>query len=220
MTEAGPYTGYTRGVIHVVGQYWVVYDSLILAERGDLPCWYGFQFARGIRLTPGEGRVLVEVPSGHADIAIITTLGSIPSVLEGSLDPVGGWVSEQYGEIAPAPQLRYPLPQAANRSAFVFGVIVDQAPETLERIDSPDGGDGLCYCISRGDRKDILLLSAGRTSASSNGLEGLVFEGRLLWLRLESDKPVEIRWVDAQRVVWPEFDLNYEFDTQTGERVL
>jgi len=152
------YSGYTRGCIHVPGRYWIIYDHLPkIQENGGQDRWYGFQFAPGVRIRTRDGTTTVELPDNKGRCSLLTNLPDEPSILEGSTDPLGGWVSPRYGEMLPAPQLRFALSGVTSLSVFVLTTHNGTVP-TAVTVDQPPGRELLIRLVTD-DGEDLLILS-------------------------------------------------------------
>ena len=204
--NAGSYSGYTRGCIHVKGCYWIIYDYPPHAEINDLLYWYGFQFTPGTRISTKCFTTSVEMPNSETHLSLITSLPSLPSLLEGSTDPLGGWVSPSYGLVLPAPQLRYALEAQHCPSAFVLTTQSGVCTESVSVELQPDGSLILRLLTNIGE--DLLVLGGNMDKLFVS--EGLIFEGQLLWVRIKEGRPVMIRWLNGRRVEWREHDLYLE----------
>jgi len=213
---ADSYTGYTRGCIHVKGCYWIIYDYPPLAEIDDRLYWYGFQFTPGLRVSTKDFTTLVEMPDSETHLSLITSLPSLPSLLEGSTDPLGGWVSPSYGLVLPAPQLRYALEAQHCPSAFV---LTTQSGVSTESVSVESQADGsLILRLLTGAGEDLLVLGGNIDKPSV--FEGLIFEGQLLWVRIKGGRPVMLRWLNGRRVEWREHDLYLELAGDASDAAL
>jgi hypothetical protein len=90
-----------RSVLFVKPDYWIVADSLEGAGRHDLE--FTFHFAPGVRLEASRGAWLA---SRHGSrFLLVPPAGAEARVVEGSENPIQGWVSYDYGHRQPAPVL-------------------------------------------------------------------------------------------------------------------
>ena len=197
LLHAGPYSGYTRGCIHVPGCYWIIYDRLPLVQgNGGRKRWYGFQFAPGVRIQTRGGTTTVDLPNDAGRCWLVTNLPDAPLILEGSTDPLGGWVSPRYGEILPAPQLRYPL--GLTTSVFVFTTQSGTIPAAVHVEPLLDRGLAIRLATEVGE--DLLILNDNPDTVQPLRFEGLNLEGRLLWVKIANGETANLRWLDSQRV--------------------
>lgn len=206
LLNAGPYTGYTRGCIHVAGTYWVVYDRPPSPGPNDKARWYGFQFAPGTHVTSGEKVSVAQRADKATALSLLSTLPGPPQLLVGSAEPLGGWVSPRYGEIVPAPQLRYPLARDGGPSAFVL------VPSAGKRVLSsailePLSAEAFALRLTTDDGEDLLLVDGSPEPGRPVSLAGLTFEGRVLWMRTAKGYPLVWRWLDGRRLEWPEHQM-------------
>ncbi len=96
--------GYRRGFIHIPGAYALLYDRF----DGPLPsepCTLSFQCAENTAVDQEQQSLHLASGSQGAVLYLDRQL-AVESVLEGSLAPLGGWLSPAYGVLQPAPQIR------------------------------------------------------------------------------------------------------------------
>lgn len=111
--EHDAYTRLPDPVIHrrrlffVKPRFWVVVDDLSGTLEHTVEMRY--QFAAGYVLSLEKAPwVIARDPSGSGVFTIVHgTVPLGPELLEGSLDPIGGWVSPAFGKKIPAPALSY-----------------------------------------------------------------------------------------------------------------
>ncbi len=184
------------------GCYWIIYDCLPLVQaNGGQKRWYGFQFAPGIRIQTQGGTTTVDLPNGVGRCSLVTNLLDAPLMLEGSTDPLGGWVSPRYGEMLPAPQLRYPL--GLTTSVFVFTTQSGTIPAAVYVESLLDRG--LAIRLVTEDGEELLILNDNPDTVQPLCFEGLSLEGRLLWTRVENGRPScvglrAIEWIGRRRI--------------------
>lgn len=179
----GTHDGYARlGVLHrrrvlfARRGYWIVLDDLDGMGQHDISAT--FQFGRTCSvvesgLPDGALEHHVEVPGG-APTVVRSWLpqGMSAEIVEGRVDPPGGWVSSGFGEKHPAPALvargRVELPARA-----AFAVVPGGAGGGHLRISGAElAPGGTLLEVSFDGGRDIWLL--GRISAPE---KGLVFRG-------------------------------------------
>jgi hypothetical protein len=90
-----------RSVVFVKPDYWIVSDSLEGAGRHDLE--FTFHFAPGVRLEASRGAWLAS--RNGSRFLLVPPAGAKARVVEGSENPIQGWVSYDYGHRQPAPVL-------------------------------------------------------------------------------------------------------------------
>lgn len=198
----GAYVGQRRGVVHVWGEYWLVYDNPP-ANRDGRPASVAWQFAPGINCQVGEETVAEAQPAAGDFCLRIQACGSEkPDVACGSSDPFRGWVSPSYGRLEAAANLRYPLKPGCSVAAFLLTLEPD-SDLTFEQILNDDNGLG--FHIASSEQEAILLLRHGEGSAEVLA-NGLTFDGRLLFL---SDAPqgLQVRALGLRRLTAPRWSL-------------
>jgi hypothetical protein len=152
----GPQRGHRRGVVHVHGCYWLVYDLLPERMHGARAA-VGLQFDADVVLQVRPGGRQVHAAATDADCLL--TFGSgldAPRVLSGSHEPPGGWIAPRYGHLAAAPQLRARV-VAAGVAAFV--VQAGEPEDAPARVEARREGGRLCFewvCANRVDRLDLV----------------------------------------------------------------
>ncbi len=205
VTGTTAYTGHRRGVVHVPGHYWLVYDLPPAAAAAD-GASIGWQVAPDAEITL-DGGGAARVHAGGQVLRIIGSDGAgTPSVAAGQDVPPRGWVSESYGAVRPAPHLRFALQRTDAPAAFLLapGTRADSVPPRIEVTAGDDGALG--FCVVTGDDTDYVLLNPGGGDSPAAGW-GIDFRGRLLWLRTRNGRPVEVRWIEGRGLSWPEHGL-------------
>jgi hypothetical protein len=199
-----PYDGYRRDLIHVPGNYWLICDRLGEAAPLD-SARYGFQLNPSAEIHDLDASTLT-VGSLRSHVVIASSAGLMrPQILNGSRDPIGGWVSSRYGEVGGAPQLRYRLDGTTSTTAFLLRP--GNSQERAFRIHAEDRSDGVvAIAVSARETTDYVLVNEGGPRQPCEGF-GIVFRGKLLWLRTQHGKPVELRVVDGGTVSSTRFGL-------------
>ena len=97
-----PYGGHVRGVVHVQGRYWLVYDQLpppAMAEQA----WLSLHFSPDASVREHGGHAAVITING-AQLAVTASQGArAVEWAKGCRRPIAGWISPRYGRLAPAP---------------------------------------------------------------------------------------------------------------------
>lgn len=205
LENAGPYSDYVRGCVHVEGRYWVIYDGVPESSDTSRQRWLGFQFAPEIRLDVHSGRVLASFQDDDAATLMLSTREERPQVLAGSLNPVGGWVSTRYGEIAPAPQLRYPVGARQHLCAFVIAD-AHNAPRSVKIL--PLGSGLLGVRIETSVGHDLLAINSSLALESTREPSDLSFDGAVLWLNFDQSRLSATRWIHGSTAIWPSKDIH------------
>jgi hypothetical protein len=137
-------------------------------------------------------------------------MAETPSLLQGSIDPLGGWFSPRYGEIIPAPQLRYPAPLDDPITAFVVAP-GDALRECTKLEITPLSNNVTGIRLYTGRSEDRLVLDTGAHATDSGiAMDGLEFDGKLLWLRIENGQVHGVRWLSGRRLAWSAAQLHVE----------
>jgi hypothetical protein len=206
----GAYAGYRRGVIHVPGEYWIVYD--VLPPSSGKARNLGFQFGADCRVARLDPRD-VEVRRDDAALFVSASTGLKPPLtLTGSRDPVGGWVSRVYGELTPAPQVRFPLAEGTAASAFLVRIVAGGAGGReatsaieVERLEP----DGLRLDVAIGGLTDTLLVNFGSPEIELSS-RGTRFRGELARVRRRSGRLELVHWRNGRSLFSPETGLGVE----------
>ena len=192
-----PYSGHTRGVVHVEGEYWLVYDRLpSSALTGD--AWLSLQFAAGCVLRADDDRSVMATV-GDARLQVTTSQRARGlQVVRGERAPAAGWVSVRYGEIEAAPAIRIPTTGGPALLATLVEPMTGGAREAIVETEMIDAR-AIGVRVSCGAREDFLIVP-GDEADRSVVLFGVEFRGAALWLRTEGGRPVEVRALGGYQV--------------------
>lgn len=194
LSGSGIYSGYRRGIVRSPDEYWLVYDIIPVAadeDERDL----GLQFSAGARVTVrSPTHVSISVENVVLGLDLSNGLCcSKPWV--GSIEPIAGWVSDQYGAIEAAPQLRMKIADGQRSTAFVMrtGTHDDEPFHVEVQVIE----QGACILVERGGIQDVWLI---RTVGESKPMvwEDYRFDGDLLWLRKAGSRILNLRWMCAK----------------------
>jgi hypothetical protein len=190
-----PYGGHTRGVVHVGGHYWLVYDVLPPAAIAA-NAWLGLHFPHDASVCRQSERALVAT-IGDAKLRVASSQGAQRvELFKGARTPLAGWISPRYGELVPAPACRVATTGGAVALATLFEPVPSGiAAPTIDLQQTVSGG--LALQITRENRLDYLLLSRRDTSLRTEGF-GIDFEGSALWLRVHG-RVAELRTLAGRR---------------------
>jgi Heparinase II/III-like protein/Heparinase II/III N-terminus len=208
IVSANEYDGLVRGVILVRGEYFVVYDRVPESQRNQ-EISFGFQFSPASKIGVFSDSIFVN--SNGKTWAINASPGLIRApLLEGSISPVGGWVSEEYGNLVSAPQARFRTDHSRHSTAFVIcagnEIQADNQP-TVEV--NASGNDNLSLRISMGQIVDyIVIRRTGKVDAKD--CWGIDFDGDLLWLRVKDARAKMLRWLDGRSARCQDMGLRVE----------
>ncbi|QOJ08258.1 heparinase II/III-family protein [Nitrosomonas sp. H1_AOB3] len=207
LSNVGIYSGYVRGCIHVKGYYWIVYDDPSLLKIDNQLCWYGFQCAPGSRLSTTALKTL-RIENNGRNFFMATSLLDFPTIIEGSLNPLGGWVSPSYGSLLSAPQVRYKL-KHGNPSAFVITTQSRVVPESVN-VSIENDGNLVVLHLKNINGKDLLIVNKNVSSACI--YDDLMFDGRLLWVRFEEKQPILLRWIGGRFISWKKYEISLNLE--------
>lgn len=171
------YGGHRRGIVHVEGNCWILYDRLP-AAMPDQALRLNFQVSPDVRPVPaGHDFVIVEGRSDSFWIAKGSTLAAA-EIVKGRLDPPAGWFSPRYGEAVPASQLSYALDRSCSSAALVFG-FGGEDPFPVD-VDEFDG----CLAVRwrRGESTELLLIGS-ESEAIQVTRGGRRSEADVVWYR-------------------------------------
>lgn len=192
-----PYEGYRRGVIHIHGQYWLVYDVLppaIPAEHASVH----LQLAPQARIAV-VSKAVAKVSLQEQGLWISGSHGLVgPEVVYGRTDPPGGWVSNRYGELTPAPQIRFGMDGSVRLTAFL---LQSASRYTLPcRVETRGHEqEGFAFRIGMADQVDYVLLRPLSAKGTVTAWD-IQFDGTLLWLRLSGTRPLALRWLQGRAI--------------------
>lgn len=182
-----PYTGHRRGVVHIAGEYWVIYDVLP-AGIGMHAVTLGFQAAVGVEATQQEpGTVWLKTSDGASWIAAGPGLEG-PRIVQGEFDPPGGWVAPAYGELTPAAQLRYSVAKHATVTAVTLGASASVATPIAVHATQT----GLMIATKGSGIHDHLFL-ATHNEAITVSVAGRHGHAAAVWMRMRSERPEVLR---------------------------
>jgi hypothetical protein len=202
----GDYSGYRRGIIHVRGEYWIIYDVLPKPKPNQRRS-FGFQLVPECS-TCAQGERGVEIALGSATVCLTGSGGLLPPVVvKGSRHPLGGWVSPRYGELVGAPQVRFSLTEGACVTAFLVRPIGDRThleSATIE-VDTAEP-NGLRLGLAIGSVEDTLLLNF-RSCDIEVRSKGMTFRGDLARMRHRAGLLENVRWLNGQSLGWSDAGL-------------
>lgn len=190
LQEAGPLNQHRRGVLHVAGDYTLVYDLLPPLSAGTRAACH-WQLAPEATVTSlRDTQAMISLPGLAAFLGASDGVATLDCV-QGRKDPPAGWVSRRYGEVAPAPQLICQVEAGVRKVAFMFGLCgKDEESRHLEVLASDDAC--LAIDIRRGGQRDIAIMGdfAGSVVDQSCDID---VKGDALWLRWKENRCLEVR---------------------------
>jgi len=174
-----PYAGLMRGVVHVRDEYFLVWTALPAGVAIDAARFL-FQLAPGTEVKPGRRSLKFKHSGASMDVAYSPGLEH-EATRQGSDDPVSGWVSPRYGEIAPAPQVAFRATDGKRFSAMLF-----------RRSDRPRVSSLSCEVIANGAGvirvegtgfSDLVVVNVASSRGQAVSLDQGSFDGEALWMR-------------------------------------
>jgi hypothetical protein len=203
----GAYVGQCRGVVHVWGHGWLVYDRPPLLQPSQRAA-IGWQFAPGVTCRPtGDGLVVAEAARLAVPFHLLHCGTNEPSIVIGEGKPFRGWVSPSYGRLEPAANLRFPLAGGGPGAAF-FLTLNKVAGQRLVQVIDDDNSLGFRLIeqqtAPRGET--LLLLSTAEWPAALRWGD-VVFHGRLLYLRREG-QDIYLRALALTQLLAPSWNID------------
>lgn len=205
------FPGFRRGVIHLKGVGFIVYDLVHDAGRPHRPK-IAFQLAEGCALHPVDDTHLV-IRNGPQTLSMAYSdaLGPLESFV-GCESPMNGWVSPRYGARVAAPQMLFGIAVGRPGAFALYGQHV-KAPFSIEcRLPTPTSR---AFRIFSGGTTDIVLLNA---DAPNGTIEqwGVVFSGRLVWLRIPDRGRPTVHCLDGSSLIASAQGLHCRFDDRSA----
>lgn len=187
------HAGYRRGVLQVLGEYWVVYD-LLPSHAHFHTASFGFQTDVGIEATH-DGPDEVRLNTGNRSLWLVSGPGlAEPRITHGAFSPPGGWVAPNYGELAPATQLRYEIAKGTAATAFLLGTGVAAKPVSVRTLKT-----GIMIEIEHGRARELLLLAT-----HDDGIHLRMKNGRgkaaALWMRTRDGQHEVVRCLGLRTI--------------------
>jgi len=204
VTGEGAYVGQRRGIIHVWGRCWLVYDRPPpLPQDGHAAI--GWQFAPGVACSPdAAGPGTAEAEAGEVRLRLATCGLAEASVAVGQAEPFRGWVSPSYGRLEPAANLRFALPPGARSAATLL--TLEGGDERLEPVLDDEAAIG--FRITSAEAESLVLCAAGEPSRPL-GWADVGFFGALLWLSRTKGE-LRLRALGLKRLTAPSWGLAIE----------
>ena len=210
------YGGHRRGVVQVGGRYHLIYDVLRAASSPPEAVSFGLQFDAGTKLQHAHDSGLALARLRDATLSVATTESLfIDTVASGQVRPPLGWRSERYGDLRPAPMLRYRI----RGNEGPFGMVLSGGS-----TDAPASAvDGLAlrmgaraFRVTTDRFVDYVMVASG-DDAGENVAWDIHFVGQVLWLRTSEGRPRELRWLGGRSVAWHAHGLNVRSTETVGE---
>jgi hypothetical protein len=202
---ANPVT-HRRTLLSIGGRYWVCVD--VFTGTGTHSADFLFQLAPGLDVERAGADLFVAPVDGPAGLLLAPAgfEGASTRVVMGSMDPIQGWHSDNYGDRRPAPTVV--TTDILHMPAVRVHVLAPcaRARDARPLVESERRDDGLAVTIRLGGTMDLVLCStdgAGRVSA-----HGAVFSGELVHARLtDSGELGRTLAVQTRHLAWKGEDL-------------
>jgi hypothetical protein len=209
----GSFPDWSRGVIHLPGIGFVVYD-IIIGSKCHAPRHFAFQCASHCETYPaGDRQVDVRTHGAVLRFAWSTGLGT-PDIVCGRVYPTNGWVSPAYGERLAAPQILVPFEHASGLTAFALGVY--GSTRSL-RIECERGsGSARIFRLMHDDGIELVLLNSGSVNEPVMADE-IAFEGRIAWIRIPHGGRPSVRWLEGRSLSAPRWSVRHAFSQLVPE---
>jgi hypothetical protein len=214
----GPYVGNRRGVIHLWGHFWLIYDTLPARQDGTR-AFVGWQFAPGISCDLLDSGI-AEARGLANDARLIICANGVggSDIVRGGLEPVRGWVSPSYGRLQPADNLRFAIPDDTNSSAFILTPTPTPTPHAA--LDFANCGASGVEMHITGPEDEISILLNSAEDCNENHGEDLNFQGRLLVIRKFFDGRLKIQALGLRRLTSSKFGIDLRADAPVDFEVL
>jgi len=213
-----PYAGHTRGVMHVEGEYWLVYDRLPPNSLSG-EAWLSLQFAAGCDLR-AEGSRSVVATVGDARLQVATSKAARElQVVSGVRTPPAGWVSTRYGEMEAARAVQIPTTDGPVILATLVQPTTCDVPPTIVDTEITDSR-AIGVRVSHGEWADYLIMS-GDHGEELVELFGVAIRGTAVWIRTRRGRAIEVRALGASEVRSSSLGLDCSIDSasqKTGYR--
>jgi len=221
-----PYDGHVRGVMHVHGCYWFIYDLLPPSAIAE-DAWLSLHFSHRASLAKEGSHVAVAAAGGARLLIASSQRNRDIELIREARDLKGVWVSPRYGDLAPTSILRVLTKDGQKCVVTLLQPIscLSEIP-TLDARDTDDGAVGIR--ITCGEQTDYLLLSRQTIDRKANVFD-ITFEGTALWLRTKASRPTELRALAGRKATSESLgfsvtsprgpcNLNLVFDRDAGLR--
>ncbi|MCC6610734.1 MAG: alginate lyase family protein [Burkholderiales bacterium] len=192
-----PYAGHVRGVVHVEGEYWLVYDLVPPAALTE-NAWLSLNFSHEASVRMRGEQSLVAEAEGAQLLVATSQPHRAMDLIKASRTPLGGWVSPRYGELAPAAVCRIRTTAGSRFDATLLQPNSAVGASPLLEVEEADSG-AVGVRITRASQVDCVLLSRHAPGRRAR-LFDVEFEGTALWLRQEGERPVEVRALSGRKV--------------------
>jgi hypothetical protein len=205
------YRGHHRGVVQVRGHYHLIYDVPGSAAT-PAAVSFGLQFAAGTRLEVGRLDSIVARGDGATLSVVRSDNLLVDTIACGQESPLLGWVSPRYGDVQPAPMLRY----KPRSDEGPFAMLLSTGASTASVEGLALGRGSYAFRVSTDRCVDHVLTSTGGGAEQISAWD-ICFVGKLLWLRTVEGLPRELRWLDGRSAAWQAQGLNVRANEPVSE---
>jgi len=187
-----------RQIIFIKPEYWVVTDILKGTGSHSFDLYFHLMPGRKTQFSPESGILQTgnELEPGLL-IMPLKDHNLRATIIEGSIEPIQGWVSLYSGEKKPAPTLRYRkvgiAPVGFTTVLYPYSSANDKNVQ-VSTLDLNIGGRQLTdknnvtgLQIETGAYRDYVVLDRGLQSALKN-FEGYQTDAQILYLRIDKEK--------------------------------
>lgn len=177
------YAGSRRGIIFVDDEYWIIYDRIKLTDKTPVRAELRFQCADGCKVSQG-GDQLVIVSGKEATSLQVGRNIELLETLCGSNQPLGGWLSESYGVLDRAPQIRMAVKDVAIPT-LIIGKFSSQSLRMIQLEETYDD-DVYVAKITTQDCEDRLVISLSSDVRDMSPYVGIETDSPMIWMRRNS----------------------------------
>ena len=198
----GEHDGYSRlgvnhrrRVIYLPPGYWIITDEFRGSGTHTFDFHYHFGPKLGIAgLWQEQSEVVTEDAATGLLLGLYASLPLKAELINGQAEPIGGWVSQGYGEKRPSKSLRARIAGPAPATALTV-VSPLQTPPALKRLSVETGNAIACSCEHDGF-VDVAVVA---TDDSEITVGNLHLCGEFFWARTENGIVTQTRAIHATR---------------------
>ena len=188
-----------RRVVFVKGEYWLISDSI--DGDGRHTCQSLFHFRPGNVFLDREAQY-VETQYQESHLLLAYFGDNIHAqILEGSENPIQGWLSSGYGQKTPSPVLqlvqKQVLPTYIDVVLYPFSEALSPKIKVQDLLVRNENGDGYSSSQCRGltvrfsDHEDFFVFCDRTESGKLKIAEDLAFDGHTVYLRVRQGRVLQ-----------------------------
>jgi hypothetical protein len=210
------YAGHFRGVVHVWGGYWLVYDRL--PRDLDVDAYLHYHVLAETRVKAcGPNQLTVATTRNELNLLNTASL-SAPVLLNGAPSPLAGWHSPRYGELRTATLIRFPVAEfGAVHATLLQPMLHGSVAAEISATTLPGGGIG--FRVEAKEWTDYLILGSGDLADRRCEGFGIEFIGAALWARCRGTTVTALRCLRARSVYSDALSLSLTWDDGPGDMV-